>query len=195
VLANDLKAVQKALSDEKSVRLRLENSLAEENASRQAAEQSLQQPKDTNATLILELENAQTSLAATHGKLDSKSKGLHFQVIRVDDAMLRLKNAESQLKAAEEDLKNHRQLLESAQKTSSKHESSFNMIISSTVAHTAALFKSHLLGLNMELLRQYFTVDDVKCETLVSSTVDAAQDFISSYDSAESDDNDSPKAL
>jgi chromosome segregation ATPase len=195
VLANDLKAVQKALSDEKSVRLRLENSLAEENASRQAAEQSLQQPKDTNATLILELENAQTSLAATHGKLDSKSKALHFQVIRADEAMLWLKNAESRLKAAEEDLKNHRQLLESAQKTSSKHESSFNMIISSTVAHTAALFKSHLLGLNMELLRQYFTVDDVKCETLVSSTVDAAQDFISSYDSAESDDNDSPKAL
>jgi chromosome segregation ATPase len=198
VLANDLKAVQKALSDKKSARLGLENSLAEENASRQAAEQSLQQSKDSNATLTLELENAQTSLAATHGKLDSKLKTLHFQVIHADEAMLWLKNAESRLKAAEEDLKKHRQLLESAQKISSKHESSFNMIISSAVAHTATLFKSHLLGLNMELLRQYFTVDDVKCETLVSSTVDAAQDFISSYDSAslaESDDNDSPKTL
>jgi hypothetical protein len=41
-------------------------------------------------------------------------------------------------------------------------------------------------------------VDDAKRETLVSSAFDAAQDFISPYDSAsltESDDNDSPKAL
>jgi hypothetical protein len=58
VLANDLKAAQKALSDEKSARLGVENSLAEEKASRQAAEQSLQQSKDANATLALELENA-----------------------------------------------------------------------------------------------------------------------------------------
>ena len=78
VLANDLKAAQKALSDEKSVRLGVENSLAEKKAARQAAEQSLQQFKDANATLILELENAQTSLAATRDKLDSKSKVLDF---------------------------------------------------------------------------------------------------------------------
>jgi hypothetical protein len=41
-------------------------------------------------------------------------------------------------------------------------------------------------------------VDDAECETLVSSTFDATQDFVSSYDFAslvESDDNDSPKAL
>jgi hypothetical protein len=38
VLPNDLKAAQKALSDEKSVRLGVENSLAEEKAARQAAE-------------------------------------------------------------------------------------------------------------------------------------------------------------
>jgi hypothetical protein len=42
VLANDLKAVQKALLDEKSARLGAENSLAEEKAARQAAKQSLQ---------------------------------------------------------------------------------------------------------------------------------------------------------
>jgi hypothetical protein len=42
VLANDLKAAQKTLSDEKSARLGVENSLAEEKAARQAAEQSLQ---------------------------------------------------------------------------------------------------------------------------------------------------------
>jgi hypothetical protein len=32
-------------------------------------------------------------------------------------------------------------------------ESSFNMMISSAVAHAAALFKNHLSDLNMELLR------------------------------------------
>jgi hypothetical protein len=136
--------------------------------------------------LSLELENAQTSLAATHDKLDSKSKSLDFQ----------LKNAESRLKVVEENLKNQMQLLESARKTSSKHESSFNMIIFSAVAHVAVLFKNHLPDLNMELLRQDFTVDDAERETLVSSAFDATQDFVSSYNFvslAESNDNDSPK--
>jgi chromosome segregation ATPase len=153
VLANDLKAAQKALLDEKSARLGVENSLAEEKTARQAVEQSLQQSKDVNDTLALELENAQTSLAATRDKLDSKSKALDFQVIRADETMLRLKNVESRLKAAEEDLKNQRQLLESACKTSSKRESSFNMMISSAVTHAVALFKNHLSNLNMEFLR------------------------------------------
>jgi chromosome segregation ATPase len=186
------------LLDEKSAQLRAENSLAEEKATRQATEQSLQQYNDANVTLALELETAQTSLAATRDKLESKSKALDFQVIHADEAVLRLKNAESRLKAAEEDLKNQRQLLESAWNTSSTRESSFNMMISSMVAHAAALFKNHLPDLNMELLRQDFTVDDAKRETIVSSAFDAAQDFVSSYDFtslAESDDNDSPKAL
>jgi hypothetical protein len=50
----------------------------------------------------------------------------------------------------------------------------------------------------MDLLCQNFTVDDAKCEILVSSVFDTAQDFVSSYDSAslaKSDDNDNPKAL
>jgi chromosome segregation ATPase len=174
VLDNDLKAVQKALLDEKSVRLGAENSLAKAKAARQAAEQSLQQSKDVNATLALELENAQTSLTATRDKLDSKSKALDFQVIHADEAMLRLKNAESWVTAAEEDLRNQRQLLESDQKISYKRESSFNMIISLAVTHAAVLFKNHLPGLNMELLRQDFTVDDAEHETLVSSAFDAA---------------------
>jgi hypothetical protein len=38
VLANNLKATQKTRSDEKSIRLGAENSLAEANAARQAAE-------------------------------------------------------------------------------------------------------------------------------------------------------------
>jgi hypothetical protein len=72
------------------------------------------------------------------------------------------------------------------------------MMISSAVAHVAALFKNHLPDMNMELLCQDFTVDNAERETLVSSVFDAAQDFISSYDFAslvESDDNDSSKAL
>jgi hypothetical protein len=72
------------------------------------------------------------------------------------------------------------------------------MMISSMVAHAVALFKNHLPDLNMELLRQNFTVDDVERETLVSNAFDATQDFVSSYDFtslAESDDNDNPKAL
>jgi hypothetical protein len=55
-------------------------------------------------------------------------------------------------------------------------------MISLAVAHDAALFKNHLPDLNMELLRQDFTVDDAESETLVTSALDAAQDFISSYD-------------
>jgi multidrug resistance efflux pump len=123
---------------------------------------------------------------------------LRAMTMDADEAMLWLKNAESQLKAAEEDLMNQRQLLESAQKTLSKRKSSFNMMIPSAVAHVSALFKNHLPGLNMELLRQDFTMDDAERETLVSSAFDAAQNFVSSYDFAslaESDDNDSPKAL
>jgi DNA repair exonuclease SbcCD ATPase subunit len=147
---------------------------------------------------VLELETAHTSLAATRDKLNSKLKALDFPVILVDEAVLQLKNAESRLEAAEEDLKNQMQLLKSARKTSSKRENSFNMMISSMVAHAAALFKNHLPDLNVELLRQDFTVDDAEHETLVSSAFDAAQDFVSSYDLislTESDDNDSPKAL
>jgi hypothetical protein len=64
--------------------------------------------------LALELENAWTSLVATCDKLDSKSKVLYFQVIRADEAMLRLKNDERKLKAVEKDLKNQMQLLELA---------------------------------------------------------------------------------
>jgi hypothetical protein len=112
-------------------------------------------------------------------------------VIRAGEAVLQLKNAESWLEAAEEDLKKQKQLLESAQKTASKREDSFNMMFSSAVAHVAALFKNHLPNLSMEQLRQDFTVDDAECKTLVSSAFDAAQDFVSSYDFtslAESDD-------
>jgi hypothetical protein len=112
--------------------------------------------------------------------------------------VLRLKNIESMLKAAEEDLKNQMQLLESDQKTSSKRKSSFNMMISSTVAYAAVLFRHHLPDLNMDLIRQDFTVDDTEHETLVSSAFDTAQDFISLYDFVsliQSDDKDSLRQI
>jgi hypothetical protein len=99
---------------------------------------------------------------------------LDFQVIRANEAVLRLKNAENRLEAAEEDLKNQRQLLESTQKTSSKRKSSFNTMMSSAVAHAVALFKNHLPNLNVELLHQDFTVDDAEHVTLVSNAFDAA---------------------
>jgi hypothetical protein len=102
------------------------------------------------------------------------------------------------LKTTKEDLKSQGQLLESARQTLSKCEDSSNMMISSAVAHTVALFKNHLPDLDMELLCQDFTVDDAEHEALVSSAFDAAQDFVSSYDFAslvESNDNDIPKAL
>jgi hypothetical protein len=102
------------------------------------------------------------------------------------------------LKAVKEDLKTQGQLLESSWHALSKREGSSNMMISSVMAHTTALFKNLLLGLDMELLRKDFTVDDAERKALVSSAFDVAQDFVSLYDFtslAEFDDNDSPKAL
>jgi hypothetical protein len=148
-----------------------------EQSARSKAEHILQQSKDVNAALSLKLDNVETSLAIIQNKLDRKSKAL---------------------KTVEADLKAKGLLLESAQQALAKREGSANIMISSAVAHTVALFKNHLPDLNMKILRQDFTVDDVEREALVSSTFDAAQDFVSSYDFTslvESDDNDSPKGL
>jgi hypothetical protein len=151
--------------------------LSTEQSARSEAEQILQQSKDVNAALSLKLDNVETSLAITHNKLDRKSKAL---------------------KIVEADLKAKGLLLESAQQALAKRDGSANMMISSAVAHTAALFKNHLSDLNMEILCQDFTVDDAEREALVSSVFDVAQDFVSSYDFTslvESDDNDNPKGL
>jgi hypothetical protein len=67
VLANNLKTAQKTLSDEKSTRLRAENSLAEERAARQAAKQSFHQSNDANATLVLELETCDRTTSEMRG--------------------------------------------------------------------------------------------------------------------------------
>jgi hypothetical protein len=151
--------------------------LSTEQSARSEAEQILQQSKDVNVALSLKLDNVETSLAITQNKLDQKSKAL---------------------KTVEADLKAKGLLLESTQQALAKREGSANVMISSAVVHTVALFKNHLSDLNMEILRQDFTVDDAEHEALVSSAFDAAQDFVSSYDFTslvESDDNDSPKDL
>jgi septal ring factor EnvC (AmiA/AmiB activator) len=151
--------------------------LSTKQSARSKAEQILQQSNDVNDALSLKLDNVETSLAITQDKLDRKYKAL---------------------KTVEADLKAKGLLLESAQQALAKREGSVNIMISSAVAHTAALFKNHLPYLNMEILRQDFTVDDAEREALVSSAFDAAQDFVSSYDFTslvESDDNNSPKGL
>jgi hypothetical protein len=151
--------------------------LSTEQSARSEAEKILQQSKDVNAALSLKLDNVETSLALTQTKLDRKSKAL---------------------KIVEADLKAKGLLLESTQQALAKREGSTNMMISSAVAHTVVLIKNHLPDLNVEILRQDFTVDDSEREALVSSAFDTAQDFVSSYDFTslvESDDNDSPKGL
>jgi hypothetical protein len=155
----------------------MQKALSTEQSARSEAEKILQQSKDINAALSLKLDNVETSLALMQTKLDRKSKAL---------------------KIAEADLKAKGLLLESTQQALTKSEGSANMMISSAVTHIAALFKNHLPDLNMEILRQDFTVDDTEREALVSSVFDATQDFVSSYDFislVESDDNDSPKGL
>jgi hypothetical protein len=151
--------------------------LLTEQSGRSEAEKILQQSKDVNAALSLKLDNIETSLALTQTKLDRKFKAL---------------------KIVEADLKVKGLLLESTQQALAKREGSANMMISSVVAHTAALFKNHLSDLSVGMLRQDFTVDDTEREALVFSVFDAAQDFVSSYDFTslvESDNNDSPKGM
>jgi hypothetical protein len=66
------------------------------------------------------------------------------------------------------------------------------------VANAATLFKNHMSDLDMEILRKDFTIDDIEREVLANSAYDIAHEFVSLYDFssvAESDDNNSPKAL
>jgi hypothetical protein len=66
------------------------------------------------------------------------------------------------------------------------------------VANAATLFKNRMSDLDMEILRKDFTIDDIEREALANSAYDIAHQFVSLYDFssvAESDDNNSPKAL
>jgi hypothetical protein len=48
------------------------------------------------------------------------------------------------------------------------------MMISSAVTHAMALFKNHLLDLDVEILCKGFIIDEATHETLVASAYDAA---------------------
>jgi hypothetical protein len=140
------------------------------------------------AKLAQELETAHTSLTATHDKLTIKSTALDTAVIQKDEAKIQVAKAEEKLKVAEEELKTAWQAL-------SKYEASSSAVITSAVANAATLFKSHTLGLDMEILRKDFPIDDVECEVLTHSTYDAAHDFVSLYDFSSLAETDDDKSL
>jgi hypothetical protein len=92
-------------------------------------------------------------------------------------------------------------LLESARLALSKRKDSSIQMILMAVANAIALLKSHLLDLDVELLRMDFAVDEVECEALTSGAYGAAHEFASSYEEAgtyfsslaKSENNDSPR--
>jgi hypothetical protein len=89
-------------------------------------------------------------------------------------------------------------LLELARQALSKREDSSILMILTTVVNAMALLKSHLLDLDVELLRKDFAVDEAEREALISGAYDATHEFASSYDFSslvESEDNDSPRNI
>jgi hypothetical protein len=126
------------------------------------------------------LEIANTSLTATRDKLASKSVALATTVILRDEAKLLLTKSEEKLQAAKKELKAQGQSLELARHVLSRRKISSNTVMSSAVAHVAALLKNPLPDLDVEILRKDFVIDDAARETLVAGTYDAAQDFVSS---------------
>jgi hypothetical protein len=111
---------------------------------------------------------------------------------------VKLTDAEKRLTTIEGEKKNQVLLLEIARHALSKHEDSSVLMISTAVANAIALLMSHLLNLDVELLRKDFVVDEAKCEALTNGAYDATHEFVSSYDFSsltESEDNDSPQNL
>jgi hypothetical protein len=130
--------------------------------------------------LSKKLEIANTSLTATRDKLASKSVALATTVILRDEAKLLLTKSEEKLQAAKKELKAQGQSLELARHVLSRRKISSNTVMSSAVAHAAALLKNPLPDLDVEILRKDFVIDDAARETLVAGAYDAAQDFVSS---------------
>jgi hypothetical protein len=109
-----------------------------------------------------------------------------------------MKMDEEKFKATEAKLKIQEQSLDLAWWALSKWELSSSTVISSVVANTTTLFKNHLLGLDVEILRKDFTIDDAEQEALANNAYDAAHNFVSLYNFSsltESDDNNSPETL
>jgi hypothetical protein len=146
--------------------------------------------------LTRELESTKASLTATPDKLTSKSAALDVMVIQEQQAKIQMMTAQEKLKAAEEKLKTQEQSLDSSRQALSKWELSSSAVISSSVANSAVLFKNHMSDLDMEILREDFTIDYAEWEALSNSAYDIAHDFVSLYDFSsltESGDNNSPR--
>jgi hypothetical protein len=82
--------------------------------------------------------------------------------------------------------------------TLSKHEASSLAVIASAVANAATLLKNHTPGLDVEILRKDFPIDDVEHEALAHNTYDGMHYFVSLYDFsglAETDDDKSHRAV
>jgi hypothetical protein len=119
-------------------------------------------------------------------------------VIREQTMKIQLTVAEGKQKTDEEKMKTQGNLLDSAQQALSKRERVSSDMISLVVDNAMALMKNHIPDLDTEILRKDFSVNEVVRKPLVNSTYDAAHDFVSLYDFsslAESDDNNSPRAL
>jgi hypothetical protein len=72
------------------------------------------------------------------------------------------------------------------------------MVITSIVANVAALFKSNLPDLDVQILREDFIIYEAEQEALANATYNPAHDFVSLYDFsslAESDNNSSHQTL
>jgi tryptophan 2,3-dioxygenase len=151
------------------------------------------------------LKTIQAACTVTRDNLASKSKELDDVVIRGQEANTLREQAEAKLadlkkkiEAIEGEKKDQGLLLEMARQALSKHEDSSILMISTVVANAMALLKTHLLDLDVELLRKDFAVDEADREALTSGAYDAAHEFASSYDfssHAESKDNDSRRNM
>jgi hypothetical protein len=98
-LTAELEAAKKALSKEKTARLAVEHSLAEEKATRRSADQSLCVSEEAKDALNQDLLSMQASLTATEEKLSSKSSAFDHAVIRLCEAQIKLEATEEKRKA------------------------------------------------------------------------------------------------
>jgi hypothetical protein len=111
---------------------------------------------------------------------------------------VKLTDTEKSLAAVESKKKDQGLLLEMARQTLSKREDSSIQMILTAVANAMALLKSHLLHLDVELLRKDFAIDEAEHEVMTNGAYDAAHEFALSYDFsslAEFEDNDSPQNM
>jgi ribonucleotide reductase alpha subunit len=88
-----------ALAEEKATQLIVDRSFAEENATRQLADQYLWASEEAKAALPQDLISVQASLTATMGKLASMSSALDFVVDQECLVEIKLQTAKEKSKA------------------------------------------------------------------------------------------------